>query len=74
MATSFQLYCRNGEILFASDSLPVKVYCSFLYSVCSSVRRINVFCSSVDHGKISDCLQASFIKLSVSFLAFGFSF
>lgn len=51
MATSFQLYCRNDEILFTSDSLPVKVYCSFLYGIYSSVRRINVFCSSVDHWK-----------------------
>lgn len=36
------------------------------------MRYINVFCSSVDHWKVSDCLQASFVN--VSFLVFGFSF
>lgn len=55
-------------------TLPVMVYCLFHYTVCSSIGHINVFCSTVDHSKISDCLQASAEKLHVSFLVLGFCF
>lgn len=55
-------------------TLPVKVYCLFHYTVCSSIGHINVFCSTVDHSKISGCLQASAEKLHVSFLVLGFCF
>lgn len=74
MAVSFQYYCRRGDFLFTSDSPPVKVYCSFHYSTCSSIRHINVSYSSVDHGKISDFLQASAEKLPVSLLVLAFCF
>lgn len=74
MAVSFQYYSRRDDFLFTSDSPPVKVYCSFHYSTCSSIRHINVSYSSVDHGKISDYLQASAEKLPVSFLVLAFCF
>lgn len=64
-----------GEMTFYSLlTLPVKVYCLFHYTVCSSIGHINVFCSTADHSKISDCLQASAEKLHVSFLVLGFCF